>query len=326
MTQTPLLPCQPQAQQCVLLYPEPCETTHLLPCRKSSLKICRTQDCQPCKDTCPEKRHEAKSLPPCVSKYPELKTLRFPPCGVKNTSSCIDECRSQKISKCSSQQHSGEPRSLQGMTSSYSPPLQGVSECPPQPCIMQPFLHEHVSKLPPQNCMKGYPTQEHITSSQQCVTKCLPLPHVTKCPPPPPQVIKCPLPQVTKCPPLPHVAKCPPPPQVIKCPQLPPQATKCLPAPHVTKCSPHVTKSPPPQQMTKCSRGQGIKESSSQKQAGKCLLSQEGVKYKSSSTQNLNKSKCLYTPTTQHSPLHHTGGAKRSCHHKKSRCESKWLC
>ncbi|XP_021138497.1 uncharacterized protein LOC106146038 [Columba livia] len=316
MTQTPLLSCQPHAQQCILLYPEPCETTHLLPCRKPSLKICTTQDCQPCKDTCPEKKHEAKSLPPCVSKYPELKTLRFPPCGVKNASSCVDECRSQKISKCSSQQHSREPRPLQGMTSSYSPPLQGVSECPPQPCIMQPFPHEHVSNLPPQNCMKGYPTQEHITSSQQCVTKCLPLPHMTKCPPPP-QVIKCPPPQVTKCPPLPHVAKCPPPPQVIKCPQLPPQ---------VTKCPPHVTKCPPPQQMTKCSHGQGIKESSSQKHAGKCLLSQEGVKYKSSSTQNLSKSKCLYTPTTQHSPLRHTGGVKRSCHHKKSRCESKWLC
>ncbi|XP_065509596.1 uncharacterized protein LOC135999950 [Caloenas nicobarica] len=247
VTQPPLLSCQPHAQQCVLLCPEPCETTHFLPCRKPSLKICTTQDCQPCKSTCPEKKHEAKSLPPCVSKYPELKTLRFPPCGVKNTSSCIEECSSQKISKCSSQQHNRESRSLQGMTSSYSPPLQGVSECPPQPCIMQPFPHEHVSKLPPQNCMKGYPIQEHVT--------------------------KCPL----------------------------------------------------PQHMTKCSRGQGIKESSSQKHAGKCLLLQEGVKCKSSSTQNLSKSKCLYPPTTQHSPFHHTGGVKRSCHPKKSRCESKWL-
>ncbi|KAM6190103.1 uncharacterized protein WM294_013612 [Sarcoramphus papa] len=185
VTQTPLLPCQPCVQQCVLLYPEICETTRLLPCRKPSLKLSTTQSFQPCETSCPEKKHTAKSLPPCAPRCPEPGKLKFPPCGIKYSSSCKDECRSQKISKCSSQGYSTEHRSLQGTTSGYSLPLRGVTECPPQQCVTQSFLQEYVSGFPQQKCMKGYPTQECVTtySSQQCVTKCLPQPHVPKCPP-----------------------------------------------------------------------------------------------------------------------------------------------
>ncbi|XP_009465892.1 PREDICTED: uncharacterized protein LOC104014934 [Nipponia nippon] len=255
VTQTSLLSCQPYVQQCVLLYPEPCETTHLLPCRKPSLKLSTMQPCfQPCETSCPEKKRVAKSLPPCAPRCPEPGKVKFPPCGIKYSSSCKDECRSQKISKCSSQRYGTEHQSLRGMTSSYSPPLRGVTECPPQ-CVTQSFLQEYVSGFPQQKCMKGYPTQECITtySSQQCVTKYLPQPHVPKCPP-----------------------------------------------------------------------GQGIKECSSQQHAVKCSLLQEGAKHKSSSTQHLSKSKCLY-PRATHSTQHHAGGVKRSSHSKKSRCASKCL-
>lgn len=256
VTQTPLLSCQPCVQQCVLLYPEICETTRLLPCRKPSLKLSTTQSCQPCETSCPEKKRTAKSLPPCAPRCPEPGKLKFPPCGIKYSSSCKDECRSQKISKCSSQGYSTELRSPQGMTSGYSLPLRGVTECPPQQCITQSFLQEYVSGFPQQKCMKGYPTQECVTtySSQQCVTKCLPQPHVPKCPP-----------------------------------------------------------------------GQAIKECSLQQRAAKCSLPQEGAKHKSSSTQHLSKSKCLYPRATLHSTQHHAGGVKRSSHSKKSRCASKWL-
>ncbi|XP_009892348.1 PREDICTED: uncharacterized protein LOC104294435 [Charadrius vociferus] len=255
--QPSLLPCQPYVQQCVLLYPEPCETTRLLPCRKPSLKLSTMQSFQPCETSRPEKKRMAKSLPPCAPRCPEPGKLKFPPCGIKYSSSCKNECRSQKISKCSSQRYGTELRSLQGMTSGYSPPLRGVTECPPQQCVTQSFLQEYVSGFPQQKCMKGYPTQECITtySSQHCETKCPPQPHVPKCPP-----------------------------------------------------------------------GQGIKECSSQQHATKCSLPQEGTKHKSSSTQHLSKSKCLYPRATQHSPQHHSGGVKRSGHTKKSRCASKWLC
>ncbi|XP_026719797.1 uncharacterized protein LOC113488703 isoform X2 [Athene cunicularia] len=251
VSQAALLPCQPYVQQCVLLYPEPCETTRLLPCRKPSLKLSTVQSFQPCETSCLEKKRVAKSLPPCAPRCPEPGKLKFPPCGIKYSASCKDECRSQKISKSTSQRCGTELRSSQGMTSGYSPPLRGVTECPPQQqCIMQ----ECVSGFPHQKCMKGYPTQECVTtySSQQCVTK--------------------PQPQVPKCPP-----------------------------------------------------GQGIKECSSHHHTVKCSLPQEGGKHKSSSTQHLSKSKCLYPRSTQHSTHHHTGGAKRSSHSKKSRCASKWL-
>ncbi|GAB0200945.1 hypothetical protein GRJ2_002560000 [Grus japonensis] len=247
VTQTPLQSCQPYVQQCVLLYPESCETTRLLPCRKPSLKLSTMQSFQTCETSGPEKKRMAKSLPPCATRCPEPGKLKFPPCGIKYSSSCKNECRSQKISKCSSQRYGTGLRSLQGMTSGYSLPLQGVTECPPQQCMTQSFLQEYVSGFPQQKCMKGYPTQECITtySSQQCVTKCPP--------------------------------------------------------------------------------GQGIKECSSQQHIAKCSLPQEGAKHKSSSTQHLSKSKCLYPRATQHSTQRHAVGVKHSSHSKKSRCASKWL-
>ncbi|KAM6309460.1 uncharacterized protein O3Q21_012110 [Podargus strigoides] len=256
VTQTSLLSCQPYVQQCVLLYPEPCETTRLLPCRKPSVKLSTTQSFQPCESSRPEKKRTAKSLPPCAPRCPEPTKLKYPPCGIKYSSSCKDECRSQKISGCSSRRCGTELRSLQGVTSGYSPPLRGGTECPPQQCVTQSFLQEYVSEFPHQKCVKGYPTQECVTtySSQQCLTKCPPKPHVPKCPP-----------------------------------------------------------------------GQAIKECSSQQRPAKCPLQREEVKYKSSSTQHLSKSKCLYPRATQHS-THHHAGVKRSSHSKKSCCASKWLC
>uniref|UniRef100_A0A8B9FPL9 Uncharacterized protein n=1 Tax=Amazona collaria TaxID=241587 RepID=A0A8B9FPL9_9PSIT len=256
VTQTPLLSCPPYVQQCVLLYPEHCETTCLLPCRKPSVRLNTTPCFQPCETVHPEKKRVAKSLPPCAPRCPEPGKLRFPPCGIKYSSSCKNECRSQKISKCSTQRYGTELRSLQGMTSGYSPPLRGVTECPPQQCVTESFMQECVSRFPHQKCMKGYPTQECVTtsSSQQ-------------------------------------------------------QVTKSVPQPNVPKCSP----------------GQGIKECSSQQQTGKCLLPQEGTKHKSSSTQHLSKSKCLYPRTTHHSTHHHSGGVKLSGHSKKSRFGPKCL-
>ncbi|XP_009977349.1 PREDICTED: uncharacterized protein LOC104373161 [Tauraco erythrolophus] len=255
VTQTSLLSPQPYVQR-VLLYPEPCETTRLLPCRKPSVKLSTMQSLQPCETSRPEKKRMAKSLPPCAPRCPEPGKLKFPPCGIKYSSSCKDECRTQKISKCSLRRYGTELQSPQGLTSGYSPPLRGVTECPPQQCRTQSFLQEYVGGFPQQKCMKGYPTQECITtySSQQCLTKCPPQPDVPKCPP-----------------------------------------------------------------------GQGVKGCSPQKQAAKCSLPQEGVKHKSSSTQHLSKSKCLYPRATHHSTQHHAGGAKRSSHSKKSRCASKWL-
>ncbi|XP_069734544.1 uncharacterized protein [Phaenicophaeus curvirostris] len=256
VTQTTLLPCQPYVQKCVMLYPEPCEATHLLPCRKPSVRLNTTPRFQPCETSRPEKKRVAKSLPPCAPRCPEPSKLKFPPCGIKYSSSCKDECKSQKISKCSLQRYSEDVQCLSGMTSGYSPPLRGVTECPPQQCVTESYLQEYVNGSPHQKCMKGYPTQECITSYslQQCVTKCPPPPHVSKCPP-----------------------------------------------------------------------GKVIKECSSQQQATKSSLAKEGIKYKSSSTPHLSKSKCLYPRATQHLTHHHSGGVKRSSHSKKSRCASKCL-
>ncbi|XP_010182770.1 PREDICTED: uncharacterized protein LOC104540619 [Mesitornis unicolor] len=177
VTQAPLLACQPYVQQRVLLYPESCETACLLPCRKPSLKLSPMQDFQPCQPSRLEKKRVAKSLPPCAPRCPEPGKLRFPPCGIKYSSSCKDECRSHRIAKCSSQRCGAELRSSQGMNGRYSAPLQGVTECPPQQCVTQSFLQEYVGTFPHQRCMKGYPTQEY------CETKCPPQPRVPKCPP-----------------------------------------------------------------------------------------------------------------------------------------------
>ncbi|XP_009936662.2 uncharacterized protein LOC104332905 [Opisthocomus hoazin] len=195
-TQTSLLPCQPYGEQCVLLYPEPCDTTRLLPCRKPSLKLSTTQCFQPCEISCPKKKQTAKSLPPCAPRCPEPCKLKYPPCGIKYSSSCKDECRSQKISKCSSQRYGAELRALPGMSSGYSLPLRGVTECPPQQCIKQCVLQECVSGFPQHKCMKGYPTQECVTtySSQQCIPKCPPGQGIKECSSQQ-QATKCSLPQ-----------------------------------------------------------------------------------------------------------------------------------
>ncbi|XP_071583107.1 uncharacterized protein [Heliangelus exortis] len=184
ITQTPQLSCQPYVQQCVLLYPDLCETAHLLPCRKPSVKLSTMSTFQPCETNLPVKKRVAKSLPPCAPKYPEPTKLKFPPCGIKYSSSCKDECRSQKISKCSSQRYGAELWSVKGMSSGYSPPLRGVTECPPQQCVTQSYLQEYVSRFPQHKCTKGYPTQECVTSyaTQRCATECPPRPCETKCP------------------------------------------------------------------------------------------------------------------------------------------------
>ncbi|XP_051497045.1 uncharacterized protein LOC127394824 [Apus apus] len=246
VSQSSLLACQPYVQRCVLLYPEPCETTCLLPCRKPSMKLSTMSSFQPCEANCPEKKRLAKSLPPCAPRCPEPTKLKYPPCGIRYSSSCKEECRAQRMAKCSSQRYGSELWSVQGTTGGYSLPLQGVTECPPQQCVTQSFLQEYVSGFPQQKCMRGYPTQECVTSysSQQC--------------------------------------------------------TKCLPE-------------------------KGIKECSTKQHTAKYSLTQEGTKHKSSTTQHLTKSKCLYSRATHHSSHHHTGGAKRSSHSKKSRCVAKWL-
>ncbi|XP_010130265.1 PREDICTED: uncharacterized protein LOC104489762 [Buceros rhinoceros silvestris] len=211
VSQASLLTCQPYIQKCVVLYPEPCETTRLLPCRKPSVKLSTMPSYQPCETSNPEKKRVAKSLPPCAPRCPEPTKLRFPPCGIKYSASCKNECRSQKISECSSQRYGMGLQSLQGVTSGYSQPLRGATECPPQQCTTQTFLRECVSRIPPQKCMKGYPTQECVTttSSQQCVTKCPPpQPNMPKCPPGQGIKERCSSQQcLTKCSPLQEGAK-----------------------------------------------------------------------------------------------------------------------
>ncbi|XP_064031898.1 uncharacterized protein LOC135192582 [Pogoniulus pusillus] len=179
-SQAALLSCQPYLQKCVVLYPEPCETTQLLPCRKPSVKLSTLPSFQHCETNPPVKKRVAKSLPPCAPRCPEPSKLKFPPCGIRSSSSCREGCRSQKVSKCSSQRCSAA--ALQGLTSGYSRPLRGATECPPQQCTVQSFLGEYVKGFPHQKCMKGYPTQEYVTtySSQPCVAKSPPRP---QCPP-----------------------------------------------------------------------------------------------------------------------------------------------
>ncbi|XP_015739862.1 uncharacterized protein LOC107324397 [Coturnix japonica] len=175
VTHNTLLPCQPCVQQCVVLCPEPCENTHLLPCRKPSVRLGPTQVLQSCENGHLEKKRVAKSLPPCAPRCPEPGKLKYPPCGIRYSSSCKNECRSKKVSRCSSQRYGAENRCLQGMTSGYSLPLRGVTECPPQQCVTQCFLEEYISPFPHQKCSKGYPMQE-------CITTCTPQ-QVPKCPP-----------------------------------------------------------------------------------------------------------------------------------------------
>ncbi|XP_054254543.1 uncharacterized protein LOC128980125 [Indicator indicator] len=185
-SQAALLSCQPYLQKCVVLYPESCETTKLLPCRKPSVKLSTLQSFQPCETNPPVKKRVAKSLPPCAPRCPEPSKLKFPPCGIRSSSSsCKVGCRSQKISSCSAQRCSSGLQSLQGLTSGYSQPLRGVTECPPQQCTAQSFLGEYVKGFPHQKCMKGYPTQEYFTtySSQPCLTKSPPRPQPLKCSP-----------------------------------------------------------------------------------------------------------------------------------------------
>ncbi|KAJ7418297.1 hypothetical protein WISP_59792 [Willisornis vidua] len=257
-SQPSLLSCQPYVQKCVVLYPEPCETTRLLPCRKPSLRFNPVPTCQPCETTTPEKKRVAKSLPPCAPRCPEPGKLRFPPCGIRYSASCKDQGRCHKVSKCSSRWYGPDPRA-RGMTSGYSLPLRGVTECPPQPCATQSYLQERVGGFPQHKCTKGYPTQECGTTTHSSERR------------------------LTKCPPEPRAPECPP--------------------------------------------GKGAKECCPQKVATKGSLPQEGAKTKSSSTQQLSKSRCLQ-PRATHRPGHHhhpLAGLKRSSHTKRSRCTSKWI-
>nr|XP_009673313.1 PREDICTED: uncharacterized protein LOC104144186 [Struthio camelus australis] len=99
MALPPLLCHQPYVQQCVLLGPEACETSPLLPCAMSSEQPGAAQSLQPCETCCTEKKRVAKSLPPCAPRCPEPGKLRFPPCGIKYSSSCKNECTAQGGSK-----------------------------------------------------------------------------------------------------------------------------------------------------------------------------------------------------------------------------------
>ncbi|KAM4755748.1 uncharacterized protein ACIQIH_019561 isoform 1-T2 [Cyanocitta cristata] len=167
-TQVSLVPCQPLVQKCVVLYPEPCETTRLLPRlepvpRGSGL----TQTLPAFERPRGDKKRVARSLPPCAPRCPEPGRLRFPPCGIRSSSSCRGECRSHKVAKCPSR--CAELCAPPGLTSGYSLPLRGVTECPPQQSFGHSFLQEYLGGVAPHRCSKGYPTQECVPgySSEQ---------------------------------------------------------------------------------------------------------------------------------------------------------------
>ncbi|XP_064257400.1 uncharacterized protein LOC135288045 [Passer domesticus] len=154
-----LLPCQPLVQKCLLLYPEPCETTRLLPHPRGS-GIPQTLPAQ--QSPRGAKKRVAKSLPPCAPRCPEPGRLRFPPCGIRcSSASCRGECRSHKVATCL-------PRCPE-LSGGYSLPLRGVTECPPQQSVTRSFLQEQLAGVDPHRCSKGYPTQEFVTccSSEQ---------------------------------------------------------------------------------------------------------------------------------------------------------------
>ncbi|KAF4793793.1 hypothetical protein TURU_108092 [Turdus rufiventris] len=152
-----LLPCQPLVQKCVLLYPEPCDTTRLLPRSELATKCSGGHQTSPVtQNPRGDKKRVARSLPPCAPRCPEPGRLRFPPCGIRcsSSASCRGECGSHKVAKCSWR--------VPEMTGGYSLPLRGVTECPPQQSAAQSFLQEY---LAPHRCSKGYPTQEFVTCS-----------------------------------------------------------------------------------------------------------------------------------------------------------------
>ncbi|XP_056366747.1 keratinocyte proline-rich protein-like [Oenanthe melanoleuca] len=203
-----LLPCRPLVQKCLLLCPEPCETTRLLPRPEPGPGCSAGPQASPATQSPRgDKKRVARSLPPCAPpRCPEPGRLRFPPCGIRYSSSasCRGQCRSHKVAKCAWR--------CPELTSGYSLPLRGVTECPPQQSAAHSFLQEY---LAPHRCSKGYPTQEFVTCScaeqrLSCATKatkeCPPLREVAKgtkeCPP---------LREVAKgtkeCPPLREVAK-----------------------------------------------------------------------------------------------------------------------
>nr|XP_054507081.1 keratinocyte proline-rich protein-like [Agelaius phoeniceus] len=157
-----LLPCQPLVQKCLLLYPEPCETTRLLP----SPRGCAVPQ-TPAAPRSDQKR-AARSLPPCAPRCPEPGRLRFPPCGIRGSSaSCRAECRPRKAAAC-------PPRCAE-LSGCYSLPLRGGTECPPQQSVPRSFLREQLAGVAPHRCSKGYPTQEFGTGcyaeQQLSVTK-----------------------------------------------------------------------------------------------------------------------------------------------------------
>lgn len=156
----PLLPCAPLVQRCLLLYPEPCETTRLLPGPRV-----------PAAPPAPRsaKIRAARSLPPCAPRCPEPGRLRFPPCGIRGSSaSCRAERRPRKAAACA-------PRCAEPGGGRYSLPLRGATECPPQQSDSRSFLP---AVAPALRCSKGYPTQEPGAERQLSVTKV-----IEQCPP-----------------------------------------------------------------------------------------------------------------------------------------------
>ncbi|XP_053822701.1 coiled-coil domain-containing protein 86-like [Vidua chalybeata] len=188
-TAVSLLPCQPLVQKCLLLYPEPCETTRLLPRPRGSGV---PQPLATPQSPRGDKKRVARSLPPCAPRCPEPGRLRFPPCGIRcSSASCRGECRPRKVA-------TSPPRRPE-LTSGYSLPLRGVTECPPQQSVTRSFLQEQLVAVAPHRCSKGYPTQEFVTccSSEQRLSSA----------PAPRGVAKA----TKECPPLRAVAKGSPP-------------------------------------------------------------------------------------------------------------------